>query len=144
MITTLTIHGLTHGTDVHHRTRGTYGYVHAYGVLTATGPMAEVRWSGPVPSTEALTAELAAVLVPLSGDLPRGARPRMARPAVPASFPDGVRAGRVTPRKARARVPQTGTEHTCNGGGGPVWGRKTRGCPRCEELLAGAPSRTWG
>jgi hypothetical protein len=27
------------------------------------------------------------------------------------------------------------TKHTC---GGPVFGHKTPGCPRCEELLAGA------
>jgi hypothetical protein len=27
------------------------------------------------------------------------------------------------------------TKHTC---GGPVFGRKTPGCPRCDELLAGA------
>lgn len=30
------------------------------------------------------------------------------------------------------------TQHTC---GGPKFGRKTRGCPRCDELLAGAPAR---
>jgi hypothetical protein len=29
----------------------------------------------------------------------------------------------------------TTTKHTC---GGPVFGRKTPGCPRCDELLAGA------
>jgi hypothetical protein len=28
--------------------------------------------------------------------------------------------------------------HTC---GGPVFGRKTPGCPRCDELLAGAEPR---
>jgi hypothetical protein len=27
------------------------------------------------------------------------------------------------------------TKHTC---GGPQFGRKTPGCPRCDELLAGA------
>lgn len=27
------------------------------------------------------------------------------------------------------------TKHTC---GGPAFGRKTPGCPRCDELLAGA------
>lgn len=27
------------------------------------------------------------------------------------------------------------TQHTC---GGPVFGKKTPGCPRCDELLAGA------
>ena len=29
----------------------------------------------------------------------------------------------------------TTTRHTC---GGPAFGRKTIGCPRCDELLAGA------
>lgn len=29
----------------------------------------------------------------------------------------------------------TTTKHTC---GGPAFGRKTPGCPRCDELLAGA------
>jgi hypothetical protein len=32
----------------------------------------------------------------------------------------------------------TPTAHTC---GGPKFGRKTPGCPRCDELLAGAPAR---
>jgi hypothetical protein len=31
----------------------------------------------------------------------------------------------------------TTTKHTC---GGPAFGRKTPGCPRCDELLAGAPA----
>lgn len=137
------VHGLTHGTTVYHHRTHVYGYVHLYGVLTSQGPMAEVRWEGPVPRTEALTARLAGVLVPLSGNLPRAPRP-VGRPPVPVAFPDGVRAPRVTPQRARSRAPQTGTEHRCNGGRGPVWGRKTRGCPRCEELLAGAPARTWG
>jgi hypothetical protein len=30
------------------------------------------------------------------------------------------------------------TEHTC---GGPKFGRKTPGCPRCDQLLAGATPR---
>lgn len=30
------------------------------------------------------------------------------------------------------------TEHTC---GGPKFGRKTPGCPRCDELIAGATPR---
>lgn len=145
MNTTVAVHGFTHGTTVYHRTRGVYGYVHTYGVLTAHGPLAEVRWEGAVPSTEALTAHVAAtLLVSLTGDLPRAPRPRMARPAVPTTFPDGVRAPRVTPRKARSRAPHTGTEHECNGGRGPMWGRRLPGCPRCDELLAGAPARTWG
>lgn len=33
------------------------------------------------------------------------------------------------------------TEHTCNNGRGPYYGRKTPGCPRCDELIAGAPAR---
>lgn len=32
------------------------------------------------------------------------------------------------------------TAHTC---GGPTFGRKTPGCPRCDELLAGAAPVTW-
>lgn len=31
-------------------------------------------------------------------------------------------------------------KHTC---GGPVFGRKTPGCPRCDELLAGAKPVQW-
>lgn len=34
----------------------------------------------------------------------------------------------------------TTTKHTC---GGPVFGRKTPGCPRCDELLAGAAPVQW-
>jgi len=34
------------------------------------------------------------------------------------------------------------TKHTCNSGRGPSFGRKTAGCPRCDELLAGAEPRT--
>lgn len=33
------------------------------------------------------------------------------------------------------------TKHTC---GGPHFGRKTAGCPRCDELLAGAAPVSWG
>lgn len=32
------------------------------------------------------------------------------------------------------------TQHTC---GGPVFGRKTKGCPRCDELLSGADPVVW-
>jgi hypothetical protein len=32
------------------------------------------------------------------------------------------------------------TKHTC---GGPIFGRKTPGCPRCDELLAGARPKLW-
>jgi len=38
----------------------------------------------------------------------------------------------------------TTTKHTCNGGEGPTFGRKTAGCPRCDELLAGAKPVQWG
>lgn len=33
--------------------------------------------------------------------------------------------------------------HTCNGGAGPHWGRRTRGCPRCDALEAGAEPVAW-
>jgi hypothetical protein len=33
------------------------------------------------------------------------------------------------------------TQHTCNAGAGPYFGRKTPGCPRCDELLEGAEPR---
>ncbi|MGW1993230.1 hypothetical protein [Embleya sp. NPDC001921] len=35
------------------------------------------------------------------------------------------------------------TKHTCNNGRGPVFGRKTEGCPRCDELIAGAAPVVW-
>lgn len=35
------------------------------------------------------------------------------------------------------------TKHTCNAGNGPVFGRKTLGCPRCDELSAGAAPIKW-
>jgi hypothetical protein len=37
------------------------------------------------------------------------------------------------------------TAHTCcPPGRGPAWGKKTPGCPRCDELLAGAePRSSW-
>ena len=38
----------------------------------------------------------------------------------------------------------TNTRHTCNDGDGPYFGRKTAGCPRCDELLSGArPIEGW-
>lgn len=37
----------------------------------------------------------------------------------------------------------TATKHTCNDGHGPHFGRKTPGCPRCDELLAGAEPVRW-
>jgi len=33
--------------------------------------------------------------------------------------------------------------HTCNGDRPPVFGRRTPGCPRCEELANGAQTRSW-
>jgi len=35
------------------------------------------------------------------------------------------------------------TKHTCNGGNGPYFGKKTAGCPRCDELIAGARPVKW-
>lgn len=35
------------------------------------------------------------------------------------------------------------TAHTCNNGGGPNFGKKTPGCPRCDELITGAAPRAW-
>lgn len=35
------------------------------------------------------------------------------------------------------------TKHTCNNGNGPVFGHKIVGCPRCDELLSGAPAIKW-
>lgn len=35
------------------------------------------------------------------------------------------------------------TKHTCNNGAGPFFGKKTAGCPRCDELLSGAKPRAW-
>lgn len=35
------------------------------------------------------------------------------------------------------------TKHTCNEGRGPVFGRKTVGCPRCDELRSGATPIAW-
>lgn len=53
----------------------------------------------------------------------------------------------ATPRRdGLAAVPRhepKTTAHTCNNGRGPVFGRKTAGCPRCDELLAGASPVQW-
>lgn len=40
-------------------------------------------------------------------------------------------------------APQSTTKHTCNGGRGPVFGRRTAGCPRCKELDDGAEPVRW-
>ena len=37
----------------------------------------------------------------------------------------------------------TRVRHTCNNGDGPYFGRRTAGCPRCDELTAGAAPREW-
>lgn len=34
------------------------------------------------------------------------------------------------------------TQHTCNDGRGPFFGRLTTGCPRCDQLAAGDEPRT--
>ena len=51
------------------------------------------------------------------------------------------------PDAASSRLPAkqagTTTKHTCNGGEGPHFGRLTGGCPRCEELKAGAKPVRW-
>jgi hypothetical protein len=39
-----------------------------------------------------------------------------------------------------AWMKSTTTKHTC---GGPVFGRKTSGCPRCDEMIAGAKPVVW-
>ena len=40
------------------------------------------------------------------------------------------------------KVETNTTKHTC---GGPIFGKKTAGCPRCDELIAGAkPTMGWG
>jgi len=36
------------------------------------------------------------------------------------------------------------TQHNCNDGAEPFFGKKTPGCPRCDELLNGAPVRKLG
>lgn len=36
------------------------------------------------------------------------------------------------------------TKHTCTVQPAPPFGRKTPGCPRCDELIAGAEPRTLG
>jgi hypothetical protein len=41
---------------------------------------------------------------------------------------------------AWSTITSTTTKHDC---GGPVFGRKTPGCPRCDELLAGAEPVKW-
>jgi hypothetical protein len=42
--------------------------------------------------------------------------------------------------KTSTRTATATTQHTC---GGPVFGRKTAGCPRCDELIAGAAPVQW-
>lgn len=38
---------------------------------------------------------------------------------------------------------KTQTPRTAHACGGPSFGRLTPGCPRCDELAAGAPARSW-
>jgi hypothetical protein len=72
-----------------------------------------------------------------------GEKPR-SRPAPrPAAAPASTLP--VTPRPAGAPAPATppparAAAHTC---GGPTYGRLTPGCPRCDDLAAGAAPVVW-
>jgi hypothetical protein len=59
------------------------------------------------------------------------------------SVPGWVAWNEEADRKAAAEVAarQAKLAHTC---GGPVFGRKTPGCPRCDQLSNGAAPVTWG
>jgi hypothetical protein len=69
----------------------------------------------------------------LARDLNALDRPRTTDlcPSAPRECRPDAFAGTVPPRKAR---------HTC---GGPVFGRLTEGCPRCDELARGAEPVRW-
>jgi hypothetical protein len=41
---------------------------------------------------------------------------------------------------AKGAIMETVLKHTC---GGPVFGRETPGCPRCDQLLTGALPVEW-
>lgn len=83
--------------------------------------------SDPIGAYRALAAELAPLYVA------RKSQRRAARDVAPEPAPEAEPARQTEPAK-----------HTCNGGRGPHFGRKTAGCPRCDELLAGAePRRGW-
>jgi hypothetical protein len=84
--------------------------------------------SDPIAAYSALAAELAPLYIARKANLRRAARDAAPKPA-----PETAPARRAEPAK-----------HTCNGGQGPHFGRKTAGCPRCDELLAGAePRQGW-
>jgi hypothetical protein len=56
----------------------------------------------------------------------------------------GVGVGSARPTEAPdGSATEAPARHTCNDGRGPAWGRKTPGCPRCDELAAGAEPVTW-
>jgi hypothetical protein len=62
----------------------------------------------------------------------------------PAASGSGLSVGVGSARPAEApdgSPTEAPTRHTCNDGRGPFFGRKTPGCPRCDELLAGAEPR---
>lgn len=69
-------------------------------------------------------------------------------PTAQESWAKSNRAAALRARASRQRLPQftmalpKPTLHTCNNGLGPDFGRLTQGCPRCEELRAGAPARS--
>lgn len=75
--------------------------------------------TGTAPPPPGYSATPSGLLVPASSRTP------------PASAP---------PLATAQSQPAAMTLHTC---GGPVFGRLTPGCPRCEELGAGAPTRQW-
>ncbi len=52
-------------------------------------------------------------------------------------FPESTPAGQTPAAPAEPVF----VAHTCNGGRGPFYGRKTPGCPRCDQLIAGAAPR---
>jgi hypothetical protein len=54
--------------------------------------------------------------------------------------PLALAAGRVYDGGMTNTTRPTTKQHTC---GGPVFGRKTPGCPRCDELIAGAAPVVW-
>lgn len=55
---------------------------------------------------------------------------------------DGSDNAVILDKSERFQSKLTPTLHTCNDGCGPDFGRLTQGCPRCDELRAGAPTRS--
>lgn len=46
-------------------------------------------------------------------------------------------------REREAELTASPVPHTCNDGQGPIFGRRTDGCPRCEQLRHGAAPVQW-